>query len=82
MKKFGQKVLKSREVDLGRPRQLDIVVWDSPARSRRSDDQKVPFHPSRRRCVRGNGPVYYQDEMVYLTVRHWGPTRAKVTLKT
>ena len=35
MKELGQKVLKSHEVDLGRPRHLDIDVWDGPARSRR-----------------------------------------------
>ncbi len=70
MKNLGQKVLKSREVDLGRPRHLEIVVWDSPARTRRLTTRRFRFTHLDVDSYAAMLPVYYQNEVVYLAVRH------------
>jgi len=72
MKKLGQKVLKSREVDLGRPRQLDIDVWDGPARGRRLLSRRFRFNHLDVDSYAAMLPVVcdLDNQMVYFAVRH------------
>jgi hypothetical protein len=77
MKKLGQKALKSREVDLGRPRHLDIIVWDSPARGRRLTTRRVRFTHLDVDAYASMVQVYFENEVVYISVRHLGTDPGK-----
>jgi hypothetical protein len=77
LKKLGQKAPKSREVDLGRPRQLDVTVWDSPARGRRLAARRIRFNHVDIDAYAAMVNVYYQNEVVYLLVRHLGTDPGK-----
>jgi len=79
MKKLGQKALKSHEVDLGRPRHLDIVVWDGPARGRRLISKRFRFNHLDVDAYAAMMDQSYDagDQMVKLVVRHLGTDPGK-----
>jgi len=79
LKKLGQKVLKSHEVDLGRPRHLDIDVWDGPARGRRLATKRFRFNHLDVDAYASMMDLHYDagDEMVKLVVRHLGTDLGK-----
>ncbi len=77
MKKLGQKTLKSREVDLGRPRELEVTVWDSAARLRRLTTRRIRFNHINVDAYAAMVNAYYQNEVVYLIVRHLGTDPGK-----
>lgn len=70
MKTLGQKALKSREVDLNRSRNLDVVVWDGPGRGRRLTTKRFRFHHIDVDAYATMLPVYYMNERVNVSVRH------------
>jgi len=81
LKALGQKAPKTHEVDLGRPRYLEIDVWDSPARTRRLTAGKKRFRFTHL-DVNSYAAMVYQhydaaEERVYLAVRHLGTDPGK-----
>ena len=79
LKELGQKALRSREVGLGRPRHLEITVWDSPARGRRLTTRRVRFTHLDVGAYAAMGQVYFDSgtQRVILTVRHLGTDPGK-----
>ena len=79
MKELGQKALRSREVDLGRPRHLDVTVWDTPARGRRLTTRRVRFTHLEVGAYAAMGQIYFDagTQRVTLAVRHLGTDPGK-----
>jgi hypothetical protein len=79
LKKLGQKAPRSREVDLGRPRHLDIDIWDGPGRARRLGTRRVRFTHLDVEAYAAMLPVSYDSvsQRVTLGVRHLGSDPGK-----
>jgi hypothetical protein len=78
-KNQGQKVPGSREVDLARPRHLEVKVWDSPARMRPLATRRFRFtHIDVDQYATSQDMFYDRGEgKFWILVRHLGSDKGK-----